>query len=78
MQLMEHDQHSLKMDPTVIPDPKFAGRHAHSFKLPLGDSVASVLSILWCINVLKFFDLGERNFFQAIGSCSQQLIGMGI
>ncbi|KIK38061.1 hypothetical protein CY34DRAFT_773550, partial [Suillus luteus UH-Slu-Lm8-n1] len=40
MQLMELDQHSLKMDPTVIPVPKFAGRHAHSFKLPLGDSVA--------------------------------------
>ncbi|KAG1764551.1 hypothetical protein EDD22DRAFT_883267 [Suillus occidentalis] len=40
MQLMEHDQHSLKMDPTAIPSPRFAGRHAHSFKLPLGDSVA--------------------------------------
>ncbi|KAG1809694.1 uncharacterized protein BJ212DRAFT_1484392 [Suillus subaureus] len=40
MQLMEHDQHSLKMDPTVIPSPKFTARHAYSFKLPLGDSVA--------------------------------------
>ncbi|KAG1889124.1 hypothetical protein F4604DRAFT_1673832 [Suillus subluteus] len=40
MHLMEHDQHSLKMDPTMIPSPKFTGRHAYSFKLPLGDSVA--------------------------------------
>ncbi|KAG1886418.1 uncharacterized protein F5891DRAFT_1082392 [Suillus fuscotomentosus] len=40
MQLMEHDQHSLKMDPTMIPSPKFTGRHMYSFKLPLGDSVA--------------------------------------
>ncbi|KAG1840861.1 hypothetical protein C8R48DRAFT_739797 [Suillus tomentosus] len=40
MQLMEHDQHSLKMDPTMIPSPKFTGRHVYSFKLPLGDSVA--------------------------------------
>ncbi|KAG1720811.1 hypothetical protein EDB19DRAFT_1646869 [Suillus lakei] len=40
MQLMEHDQHSLKMDPTMIPSPKFTGRQAYSFKLPLGHSVA--------------------------------------
>ncbi|KAG2040447.1 hypothetical protein BDR03DRAFT_892378 [Suillus americanus] len=40
MQLMEHDQHSLKMNPTMIPSPKFTGRYAYSFKLPLGDSVA--------------------------------------
>ncbi|KAG1725515.1 hypothetical protein EDB19DRAFT_1643996 [Suillus lakei] len=39
MQLMEHDQHSLKMDPTMIPSPKFTGR-PYSFKLPLGHSVA--------------------------------------
>ncbi|KAG2116835.1 hypothetical protein DEU56DRAFT_984883 [Suillus clintonianus] len=40
MQLMEHDQHSLKMDPTMIPSPKFTGRQAYSFNLPLGHSVA--------------------------------------
>ncbi|KAG2365210.1 hypothetical protein BDR07DRAFT_1399490 [Suillus spraguei] len=40
MQLTEHDQHSLKMDPTIIPSPKFTGRYTYSFKLPLGDSVA--------------------------------------
>ncbi|KAG2136644.1 hypothetical protein DEU56DRAFT_356200 [Suillus clintonianus] len=40
MQLMEHDQDSLKMDPTMIPSPKFTGRQAYSFKLPLGNSVA--------------------------------------
>ncbi|KAG1838821.1 hypothetical protein DFJ58DRAFT_860833 [Suillus subalutaceus] len=27
------------MDPTMIPSPKFTGRQAYSFKLPLGDSV---------------------------------------
>ncbi|KAG1778913.1 hypothetical protein EV702DRAFT_1093073 [Suillus placidus] len=40
MQLTEDDQHSLKMDPTMIPSPKFTGRHAYSFKLLLGHSVA--------------------------------------
>ncbi|KAG0701346.1 hypothetical protein DFH29DRAFT_990130 [Suillus ampliporus] len=40
MQLTEYDQHSLKMDPSVIPSPKFTGRQTHSFKLPLGHMVA--------------------------------------
>ncbi|OJA14299.1 hypothetical protein AZE42_01566 [Rhizopogon vesiculosus] len=42
MQLTEHDQHSLKMDSSVIPSPKFTdvGRQSHSFKLPPRHSVA--------------------------------------
>ncbi|OAX36473.1 hypothetical protein K503DRAFT_802014, partial [Rhizopogon vinicolor AM-OR11-026] len=42
MQLTEHDQHSLKMDPSMIPSPKFTGvgRQSHSFKLPPRHSVA--------------------------------------
>jgi hypothetical protein len=37
MQLTTQDLHSLQLDPSVIPSPKF--RNSFSFSLPLGYSV---------------------------------------
>src|SRR6267154_5929117 len=44
MQLTAQDQHSLQLDSSMIPSPKF--RQSYSFKLPIGDSVVYVLLVI--------------------------------